>query len=195
MPSITHGGRFVQRWLLWWLRMLRRGPASVLLSPRLMLRGEHVGFWLWPGGMEVTESQLQILALAEEVERLQGLLAAERAARDELRRHALKLTAPRQHPLLTLTENDTADRPSASTLLHDEPPPSNPQPGASQPRTDKTQSAAIAERRDHVSVVHRVQHAGQSVAVDSTQEAAGRQRRSGFSLWGFITGEDRIRTS
>jgi hypothetical protein len=37
------------------------------------------------GGMKVTTDQLQLLALAEEVERLNGELAAECAQRDALR--------------------------------------------------------------------------------------------------------------
>ena len=144
--------------------------------------------------MEVTESELQILALAEEVERLQGLLATERAARDELRRHALKLSAPKP-PRLTSTETGTTERPLAGARHQDEPPPAEPQLEALQPTKGRTQTAAKAERREHVSVVHRAQDVGQPVAVDSAQQVAGRQRKSGFSLWGFITGEDRIRTS
>jgi len=137
----------------------------------------------------VTESQLQILALAEEVERLQGLLAAERAAREELRRHALKLSASRP-PQLASAQTGMADRLSPASQQHDEPP-----PGAMQPTSDRTQTAAVAERREHVSVVQRIQHAGQPVAVESAPQASGRQRRSGFSIWGFITGEDRVRTN
>ena len=147
--------------------------------------------------MEVTESQLQILALAEEVERLQGLLAAERAARDELRRHALKLSAARQPPQLTSAEIDMADVQSAATRQHGEPSPAELQPTAlAQPQlTARTKPALEAERREHVSVVQRAQHAGEIVPVKIAQQTAGRQRRSGFSIWGFITGEDRIRTS
>jgi len=142
----------------------------------------------------VTQSQLQILALAEEVERLQGLLAAERAARDELRRHALKLSAPRP-PLLAAAEIDTADRPSAVSRPDDAPPPGEPQLEALQPTTARTQSALeTSERQEHVSVVHRAQHAEQVLPAESAQRATGRQRRAGFSIWGFITGEDRIRT-
>ena len=143
--------------------------------------------------MKITESQLQVLALAEEVERLQSLLAAERAARDELRRHALKLSAPRPPPLAA-ADIDTADRPSAVSRADDAPPPGEPQLEALQPTTARDRSAVeTGERQEHVSVVHRAQHAEQVLPVKSAQRAAGRQRRSGFSIWGFITGEDRIR--
>lgn len=45
------------------------------------------------GGLQVTQAQLQLLALAEELERVNGQLAAERRQQDALRRQALKLIA------------------------------------------------------------------------------------------------------
>ena len=165
--------------------------CPLLAEPRHGCDKAHA--WLRAGGMEVTESQLQILALAEEVERLQDLVAAEREARDELRRRFLKMSAPRPPPL-TLAQYNTGDMPSTTTQPQVEPLPVNSQPEAVQPSTDHNGTAADTQQGEHASVVHKIQQAEQSVSVDSSQHVTGRQRKRGFSIWGFITGEDRIRT-
>jgi hypothetical protein len=129
--------------------------------------------------MEITESQLQILALAEEVERLQGLVASEKAANDELRRRFLKMSAPRRPPDTDLPTQGT-ERPQVDSETQPLP-------------TAPSDSAAISGQPEHVSVVGRAQQARQAAALaDHSQRSAGQQRKRGFSLWGFITGEDRI---
>ena len=143
--------------------------------------------------MEVTGKQPQASALAAEIERLQGLVVMERAARDELRRRFLKMTAPRPPPLDS-AQIDTRDAQSAKARPRVEPPRVESQPETTQATTDSDASAADAQQRGRVSVVHQIQQAEQSVAADNSQQTGGGQRRRGFSIWGFITGEDRLRT-
>ena len=154
-----------------------------------MLRALHVCLTLayarvcdwWAGGTEITESQLQILALAEEVERLQGLVVSERAAQDELRRRFLRVSAPRPPPNAGIADHTTERmRAEPETRTEDVAP---------------STATATKEQRQHVSVVGRAQQARQSAdAGDRLQQAPTQPRKRGFSIWGFITGEDRIGT-
>lgn len=50
------------------------------------------------GGMQLTQGQLQLLALAEELERVNAQLTVERRAREELRRRALRALAAADRP-------------------------------------------------------------------------------------------------
>lgn len=133
----------------------------------------------------MTESQLQILALAEEVERLQVVVSDERAARDAIRRRFLKLSSPAA---------TAAGQQRAAEGVHSTE--ASPVKGG----TERSGSEEVADAAAQVasptreSVVDRVQRAAHQRPDHSAQTGAHRakQPRRGFSLWSFITGADRV---
>lgn len=144
---------------------------------------------LYTGGMEVTESELQILALAEEVERLQTALTDERAARDQLRRRFLKLSSPAAMAVASAEQQKIAKQNSSAQILSvlgtaDE-----------AVGSDSVQEFTVQQSVPPIreSVVDRVQRAAPQPPVQTSVPQPGKVKRSrGFSLWGFITGADRV---
>lgn len=144
---------------------------------------------LYAGGMEVTESELQILALAEEVERLQTALTDERAAREQLRRHFLKLSSPAAMAVASAEQQKSAKQNRSTQVLSVE--------GTADEAVgiDSVQESIVQQSVPQIreSVVDRVQRAAQQPPVQTSVPQPGNIKRSrGFSLWGFITGADRV---
>ena len=133
--------------------------------------------------MEVTHEQLQLLALAEEVERLQVVVSDERAARDALRRRFFKLSAPAAAAALQVRAAKELRSLEASPLEY-----SNMSGG-----TESAEAHVVSPRRE--TVVERAQRAAHPELEHSTPNSAGhpaKQSRRPFSLWGFITGADKV---
>lgn len=135
----------------------------------------------------MTESQLQILALAEEVERLQVALSDEQAARDALRRHFLKLSSPAA---------TAAGQQRAADSFHSAAVP--PEVGGTERiGNGKLAQAEVAEvelppRESVVGRVQRAAHGGPSLSGVKSGAHRAKQPLRAFSLWSFITGADRV---
>ena len=78
------------------LRALSKHALPQRAQPRILLTGGSSP--VRAGGMQLTQGQLQLLALAEELERVNAQLTAERRAREELRRRALRALAVGDRP-------------------------------------------------------------------------------------------------
>ena len=135
------------------------------------------------GGVEITESQLQIIALAEEVERLQSALTEERAYREQLRRRFLKLSSP---AALAANQRKIADSVQSAGALPVKP---APQSNGSVP-LQTPHSASIQNELTATEHVEQMQHPpmNQSERDHASGVQHARQPRQGFSVWAFITG-------
>ena len=136
--------------------------------------------------MEVTESDLQILALAEEVERLQSALSDERAARDHLRRRFLKLSSPAAMAVASANQKRSTNQDHGLVNKRE---------------VIASNGKAHGSAMQHVvppiraSVVDRVQLLAQQPPDQLRGQRPPqpvKQPGPRFSLWAFITGADRV---
>ena len=137
----------------------------------------------------MSESDLQILALAEEVERLQTALGDERAARDQLRRRFLKLSSPAAMAVASADQKRSTDENYSAKALGIK--------GESLVGGEEFQGSPVQHAVSPIraSVVDRVQLCAQQqldqLSVQGSPQPVKQQGRR-FSLWGFITGADKV---